>query len=81
MFGVEVAREVRARGIPIYIVGCTGNALREDQDEYLAAGADDILPKPLHEAAIRDQLVKAKTAAKRVSVRVGGVRIGGGAER
>jgi CheY-like chemotaxis protein len=70
MFGVEVAREVRALGLPIYIVGCTGNALREDQDEYLAAGADDVIPKPVHEAAIREQLARAKTIAKRVSVRV-----------
>lgn len=31
MSGVEVATEVRKMGCPIYIVGCTGNALREDQ--------------------------------------------------
>lgn len=31
MSGVEVAREVREMGNPIFIVGCTGNALREDQ--------------------------------------------------
>jgi CheY-like chemotaxis protein len=31
MTGVEVAREVREMGNPVYIVGCTGNALREDQ--------------------------------------------------
>ncbi len=31
MSGVEVAREVREMGCPLYIVGCTGNALREDQ--------------------------------------------------
>lgn len=31
MSGVEVARATRELGCPIYIVGCTGNALREDQ--------------------------------------------------
>lgn len=31
MSGVEVARAVREMNCPIYIVGCTGNALREDQ--------------------------------------------------
>ncbi len=42
MSGVEVAREVREMGCPLYIVGCTGNALREDQEEYIAAGADGV---------------------------------------
>jgi len=42
MSGVEVAREVREMGCPVYIVGCTGNALREDQEEYIAAGADGV---------------------------------------
>jgi hypothetical protein len=29
--GVEVAREVRGMGFPVYILGCTGNVLRADQ--------------------------------------------------
>lgn len=36
MTGVEVAREVREMGNPLYIVGCTGNALREDQVSALS---------------------------------------------
>lgn len=31
MSGVEVVRAVREMGNPLYVVGCTGNALREDQ--------------------------------------------------
>jgi CheY-like chemotaxis protein len=42
MTGVEVARAVRELGCPLYIVGCTGNALKEDQEEYIDAGADGV---------------------------------------
>ena len=31
MSGVEVVRALREMGNPLYVVGCTGNALREDQ--------------------------------------------------
>jgi CheY-like chemotaxis protein len=31
MTGVEMAREVRRRGIDIFLCGVTGNALKEDQ--------------------------------------------------
>ena len=37
--GFEVASKVRQLGCPVYIVGCTGNALRQDQEEYIEAGA------------------------------------------
>lgn len=60
MSGVEVATEVRKMGCPIYIVGCTGNALREDQEEYLNAGADGIIPKPIHQKAILEQIKEAR---------------------
>ena len=60
MSGVEVAREVREMGCPIFIVGCTGNALREDQDEYIAAGADDIIPKPIHQRSVVDMIREAR---------------------
>ncbi|KAK8864179.1 hypothetical protein IAR55_001425 [Kwoniella newhampshirensis] len=64
MSGVEVAREVREMGCPIYIVGCTGNALREDQEEYIAAGADGIIPKPIHQKSLVEMI---KEARKRVA--------------
>lgn len=64
MSGVEVAHHVRTMGNHIFIVGCTGNALREDQEEYLCAGADDIIPKPIHQKAVLDMI---KEARKRIS--------------
>ncbi|WRT66117.1 uncharacterized protein IL334_003070 [Kwoniella shivajii] len=64
MSGVEVAREVRDIGCPIFIVGCTGNALREDQEEYISAGADSIIPKPIHQKSLVDMI---KEARRRVS--------------
>jgi DNA-binding response OmpR family regulator len=60
MSGVEVARALRAKHIDTYVVGCTGNALREDQDEYLRAGADDIIPKPVSQTAIVKRLEEAR---------------------
>lgn len=60
MSGVEVAREARALGSTVYIAGCTGNALREDQDEYLEAGADQIIPKPVHLASVRAAIDEAR---------------------
>ena len=64
MSGVEVASHVRDTGNHIYIVGCTGNALREDQDEYLGAGADGIIPKPIHQKAVLDMIKQARRRIK-----------------
>jgi len=76
MTGVEVARAVRAHRIETYIVGCTGNALREDQDEYLSAGADDIIPKPVSGNAIAKRLAEARRRRREMMQqgRAGGVQ-------
>jgi CheY-like chemotaxis protein len=76
MSGVEVAREVREMGCPIFIAGCTGNALREDQvgfevfmgddmrltvqEEYISAGADEIIPKPIHQKSVEEMIREAR---------------------
>jgi CheY-like chemotaxis protein len=77
MTGVEVAREVRRMGCPLYIVGCTGNALVEDQvcqrslawaavrllmeqEEYIRAGADDIITKPIHQKSVQEHIRHAR---------------------
>lgn len=73
MSGVEVASHVREMGQHIFIVGCTGNALREDQEEYIAAGADDILTKPIHQKAV---LVMIGEARKRIAGETSWVRGG-----
>lgn len=40
MSGVETARELRRIGCPIFIVGATGNALKEDQEEVSSTAGD-----------------------------------------
>lgn len=45
--GLNVVTELRAAQRHDLVVGVTGNALREDQDGYLAAGADFVLIKPV----------------------------------
>ena len=60
MTGVEASSHVRALGSPLFIVGCTGNALRSDQDEYLSAGADCILTKPIKQTAIEECIREAR---------------------
>ncbi|KAH7102227.1 hypothetical protein BKA62DRAFT_121650 [Auriculariales sp. MPI-PUGE-AT-0066] len=45
--GEEVIRQVRDAGRDDLVVGCTGNALTEDQASYLEAGVDRILTKPI----------------------------------
>ena len=60
MTGAEVAKATRKDGNPIYISGCTGNALKEDQEEYLRAGADMILTKPIKLAGIEEAIRNAR---------------------
>ncbi|KAJ9096383.1 hypothetical protein QFC21_005205 [Naganishia friedmannii] len=63
MSGVETARELRRIACPIFIVGATGNALKEDQDEYIEAGADQVLTKPLKQSEMQAMLDLAKQRA------------------
>lgn len=69
MSGVELARALRTMNCSIYIVACTGNALREDQDEFLAAGADVIITKPIHESAVVERLKYARERAWQSSLK------------
>ncbi|KAF7308311.1 Histidine kinase domain-containing protein [Mycena chlorophos] len=45
--GEEAVKEIRMKDRDDYIVGCTGNALTEDQVSYREAGADDVVVKPV----------------------------------
>ena len=45
--GVEAARKLRVGGFRNLIVGVTGNVLEDDVKEYLTAGADLVMYKPL----------------------------------
>lgn len=51
--GVEMVNHARLEGIDTIVCGVTGNAMKEDQDEYLEAGADFVLTKPVMEASIK----------------------------
>ncbi|KAJ8094330.1 hypothetical protein PM082_006870 [Marasmius tenuissimus] len=48
MTGEEAVKEIRNAGKDVFVVGCTGNALTDDQNSYLEAGADRVLPKPIN---------------------------------
>lgn len=45
--GVKATRILRENGFRYFIVGLTGNVMDEDVEEYLRAGADLVLAKPL----------------------------------
>ena len=45
--GVEAVRKLREEGYAKLVVGVTGNVLDDDVIEYLAAGADIVLGKPV----------------------------------
>jgi len=60
MTGIECARGLRRMGCNIFIVGATGNALKEDQEEYNEAGADQVLTKPIKEANMRQMIEEAR---------------------
>ncbi|KAJ6561985.1 hypothetical protein B0H19DRAFT_1143223 [Mycena capillaripes] len=47
MTGEDAVKEIRANDRDDFIVGCTGNALTEDQDSYREAGADEVMVKPV----------------------------------
>ncbi|KAF7308969.1 hypothetical protein MKEN_01097600 [Mycena kentingensis (nom. inval.)] len=57
--GVKVVERLRAMGRSEFVVGVTGNALLTDQKEYLDAGADHVLTKPVLEASLRKMLALA----------------------
>lgn len=69
MDGMTATRILRSAGITIPIVGVTGNTLEEDVKAFLAAGANEILPKPVSaaklEKVLRDYTAYGRGAAKK----------------
>ncbi|KAF9269218.1 hypothetical protein L218DRAFT_953768 [Marasmius fiardii PR-910] len=60
MSGVETVVKLReVRGRRDFVVGVTGNALITDQREYLDAGADHVLTKPVLERSLKSMLYLA----------------------
>jgi len=59
MSGLEAVAQLRDAGRQDFVVGVTGNALVSDQDEYLAAGVNHILTKPVLERSLKAMLTIA----------------------
>ncbi|KAG8851507.1 hypothetical protein FRB96_009180 [Tulasnella sp. 330] len=67
MSGVDMVRKLRSLGrSDYYVVGVTGNALKEDQEEYMDAGADAVLTKPVKEQNLKNCLLAADERRKDV---------------
>jgi CheY-like chemotaxis protein len=47
MTGTEASRQIRINGYKRLILGVTGNALDDDVEAFLEAGADCVIAKPL----------------------------------
>ncbi|KAJ7180836.1 hypothetical protein C8R46DRAFT_940771 [Mycena filopes] len=62
--GINAVAKIREWGRSDFVVGVTGNALLEDQEEYIAAGVDHVLTKPVNEQALRRMLVLADARRK-----------------
>ena len=56
MDGLEASRRIRSGGHRMLIVGVTGNALAEDIDQFLAAGADCVVTKPVSVTGLKETL-------------------------
>ncbi|KAJ7098566.1 hypothetical protein B0H15DRAFT_878328 [Mycena belliarum] len=67
MTGEEAVKDLRANDRTDFIVGCTGNALTEDQDSYREAGADEVMVKPvmIHDFKRLIQLAQQRREVRR----------------
>ena len=48
MNGPTAAREIRACGLDVNIIGVTGNVLQEDIAHFIANGANEVMFKPVN---------------------------------
>ncbi|KAJ3760153.1 hypothetical protein EV360DRAFT_40420 [Lentinula raphanica] len=62
--GVKAIARLRELGRRDFVVGVTGNALVTDQKEYLDAGVDHVLTKPVLERSLRNMLQLADDRRK-----------------
>ncbi|KZO92222.1 hypothetical protein CALVIDRAFT_487979, partial [Calocera viscosa TUFC12733] len=66
--GVQVVYKLRELGKHTFVVGVTGNALAEDQQEYLDAGVDRVLTKPVLEKDLRAMVALARSVRKKKAI-------------
>ncbi|KAF8517934.1 hypothetical protein BU17DRAFT_49029 [Hysterangium stoloniferum] len=64
MTGLSMVRRLRELGRTDFVVGITGNALLPDQDEYLEAGVNRVLAKPVQERSLISALSVADQLKK-----------------
>ncbi|KAF9048345.1 hypothetical protein BDZ89DRAFT_1126917 [Hymenopellis radicata] len=64
MSGLKVVTQLRQTGRKDFVVGVTGNALISDQKEYIEAGADHVLTKPVLERSLVFMLHEAEQRRK-----------------
>ena len=62
--GPEVVAELRRLGRRTFVCGASGNAIASDQQDFLAAGLDALLTKPVLERSLRTILLQAKQRRK-----------------
>lgn len=58
--GVEMVNLARMEGIDTMLCGVTGNAMQEDQDEFIDCGADHVLIKPVLELNVKKMIELAQ---------------------
>jgi PAS domain S-box-containing protein len=60
--GLQTTVEIRRRRYPVYIVGMTAHALREDKNRCIAAGMDTYIAKPVKQQLLVEALREAQKA-------------------
>ncbi|KAJ7160210.1 hypothetical protein C8R46DRAFT_1001426 [Mycena filopes] len=70
MTGEAAIQEIRAHDRVDFVVGCTGNALTEDQESYREAGVDAVMVKPMliHDFRRMIQLAHHRRQERRTKV-------------
>ena len=75
MNGIEATRRIRALDNPnasCPILAVTANAMRGDREEYMAAGMDDYIAKPIDLEELRSKIRNALEAAARKAIKASG---------
>lgn len=64
MGGIEATRNIRQKysgsSTRPYIIACTASAMKEEVEEFLASGMDDVLVKPLRKESLQKAINKYK---------------------
>lgn len=67
MNGPSAAKEIRSRGIDVFIVGITGNMMAEDVAFFRQCGANAVLPKPFKMASLEELCMEYQVTGREKS--------------